>query len=109
MPRKVLFARARPSWTAASKLVGEAAVIFDTLATAIASSLNSGSKKAAAGPYGTSSHGLPLRRPLQPVEVFSKARAVPAEPQTERTILRHLALSQSVNNNRPSDRRGRSG
>src|SRR5580692_3249457 len=39
MPRSVLLARARPSWTAASKLVGEAAVIFDTLATAISASL----------------------------------------------------------------------
>jgi hypothetical protein len=39
IPRNVLFARARPSWTAASKLVGEAAVIFDTLATAISASL----------------------------------------------------------------------
>jgi hypothetical protein len=39
MPRNVLLARARPSWTAASKLVGEAAVIFDTLATAISASL----------------------------------------------------------------------
>ena len=37
---QVLFARESPSWTAASKLVGEAAVIFDTLATAITSSLN---------------------------------------------------------------------
>ena len=36
---QVLLARARPSWTAASKLVGEAAVIFDTLATAISASL----------------------------------------------------------------------
>ena len=39
IPRNVLDARARPSWTAASKLVGEAAVIFDTLATAISASL----------------------------------------------------------------------
>src|SRR3954447_18727120 len=39
IPRSVLFARSRPSWTAASKLVGEAAVIFDTLATAILASL----------------------------------------------------------------------
>src|ERR1700733_15205331 len=39
MPRSVLLARARPSWIAASKLVGEAAVIFDTLATAIVASL----------------------------------------------------------------------
>ena len=33
IPRNVLFARARPSWTAASKLVGEAAVNFDRLPT----------------------------------------------------------------------------
>jgi hypothetical protein len=39
IPRNVLLARARPSWTAASKLMGEAAVIFDTLATAISGSL----------------------------------------------------------------------
>jgi hypothetical protein len=39
IPRNVLFARARPSWTAASKLVGEAAVIFDTLATAMYASM----------------------------------------------------------------------
>src|ERR1700722_16122865 len=39
MPRNVLLARARPSWIAASKLVGEAAVILDTLATAISASL----------------------------------------------------------------------
>jgi hypothetical protein len=39
IPRNVLFARVRPSWIAASKLVGEAAVIFDTLATAISASL----------------------------------------------------------------------
>jgi hypothetical protein len=39
IPRNVLFARGRPSWIAASKLVDEAAVIFDTLATAISASL----------------------------------------------------------------------
>jgi hypothetical protein len=33
---------------------------FDTLATAIASSLNSGSKSAAASRYGSSPQGLPL-------------------------------------------------
>src|SRR6476620_7372406 len=96
MPRKVLFARARPSWTAASKLVGKAAVIFDTLATAVASSLNSGSKRATAGPYGTPSHGLPLR-PLPPLELLTKLAPLrsiyqaaedlaSAEPQTERTV-----------------------
>jgi hypothetical protein len=39
IPRSVLLARASPSLTAASKLVGEAAVIFVTLAIAISASL----------------------------------------------------------------------
>src|SRR5260221_13197068 len=39
MPRIVLLARASPSWTAVSKLLGEAAVILLTRATAIVSSL----------------------------------------------------------------------
>jgi hypothetical protein len=38
MPRSVLLARLSPSRTAASKLCADAAVTFDTLATAIASS-----------------------------------------------------------------------
>ena len=39
IPRSVFAARATTSWTAASKLVGEAVVILDTLATAIFASL----------------------------------------------------------------------
>src|SRR6185503_16218181 len=39
IPRKVLLARIRPSCTASWKLVVEAAVIFDTLATDIFASL----------------------------------------------------------------------
>jgi hypothetical protein len=42
MPRKVRLARANPSRTAASKPSDEAAVIFETLATAIDSSLKIG-------------------------------------------------------------------
>jgi hypothetical protein len=41
MPRNVLLARSNPSRTAASKLSGDAAVIFDTLATAMFASLQS--------------------------------------------------------------------
>jgi hypothetical protein len=39
MPRSVFPARDTPSRTASSKLLGDAAVIFDTLATAIVPSL----------------------------------------------------------------------
>ena len=66
IPRNVLFARARPSWTAASKLVGDAAVIFDTLATAISASLVDWLQK----------HGD--RTNMEPSEFLANARIVAA-------------------------------
>ena len=65
----------------------EAAVIFDTLATAIASCLNNGSKRAAAGGYGNSSHGLPLRL-SSTRKAFSKACATADHTRVLRIWLR---------------------
>ena len=49
IPRSVLPARVNPSRTASSKLPGDAAVIFETLATAISTSLRISRPRASPG------------------------------------------------------------